>query len=196
MPVPAKQKKKVDKRKKPKQKQKQKQIVKQNVKVTVQSSGGSGGGGSGSPFPQSVPQPFTDRNGENVKLQNLVEQIARNVSAPVMVSNLMPIRQEYRAPRYNSANDAATLNDVYNDPINNTSGFTAVNGDKIETVPKARKVYTRKPKISIASESESDAATPMYGSSSASVFPEPTMIPSRSAFNKQIAAQQALFGDN
>lgn len=190
MPVPAKQKKKVDKRKKPKQKQKQKQTVKQNVKVTVQSSGGSGGGGSS--MPQSVPNPFMDRNGENVRLHNLVEQIARKISAPVMATDQMPIRQERLAPRYNPANDAATLNDVYNDPINNTSGFTAINGEKIETVPKARKVYTRKPKISIASESESDV--PMYGSSSASVFQEPTMVPSRSGFAKQMEAQQALFG--
>lgn len=185
---------KKDKKKKLKQKQKQKQVVKQNVKVNVQSSGGSGSGGSGSPFPQSVPQPFTDRNGENVKLQSLVEQIARNVSVPVMESNQMPIRQDYRAPRYNPANDAATLNDVYNDPINNTSGFASVTGERIEIIPKARKVYTRKPKISIASESESDV--PMYSSSSASVFQEPTMIPSISRFNKQMAAQQALFGDN
>lgn len=192
MPV----KKKVDKRKKPKQKQKQKQTVKQNVKVSVQSSGGSGGGGSGSPFPQSVPQPFTDRSGENVRLQNLVEQIARNIKVPVMESNDLPIPTKYPAPRYNRENDAATLNDVYNDPINNTSGFTAINGEKIEAmpVPKARKVYTRKPKISIASESESDV--PMYGSSSASVFQEPIGFPTKSGFSKQMAAQEALFGGN
>lgn len=193
MPV----KKKVDKRKKPKQKQKQKQTVKQNVKVTVQSSGGSGGGGTGSPFPQSVPQPFTDRSGENVRLQNLVEQIARNVSAPVMAGNQMPIRQDYRAPRYNPSNDAATLNDVYNDPINNTDGFMASNGEKIGGKGGRPKGAKNRPKIiatPIQSDVESDV--PMYGSSSASVFQEPTMIPSRSAFNKQIAAQQALFGDN
>ena len=161
---------KKDKKKKLKQKQKQKQVVKQNVKVNVQSSGGSGGGGSGSPFPQSVPQPFTDKSGENVKLQSLLEQISKKISEPVIVNDQMPIRHDYRAPRYNPANDAATLNDVYNDPINNTSGFTAINGNKIETMPKARKVYTRKPKISIASESESDTSTPMYSSLSASVF--------------------------
>jgi len=121
MPV----KKKVDKRKKPKQKQKQKQTVKQNVKVTVQSSGGSGGGGS------SMPQGFTDRSGENVRLQNLVEQIARRIPAQVMESNLLPIRTNLPAPRYNPANDAETVNDVYNDEINNTSGFTGINGDKL-----------------------------------------------------------------
>lgn len=195
MPVPAKQKKKVDKRKKPKQKQKQKQIVKQNVKVTVQSSGGSGGGGSS--MPQSVPQPFMDRNGENVRLHNLVEQIARKVSAPAYDNTLLPIRSKLPAQRYNPANDAATLNDVYNDPIFNTDGFTAVNGEKIGGKGGRPKGSKNRPKI-IATPVQSDVESdvPMFGMSSASVFQEPTMIPSRSAFNKQIAAQQALFGDN
>ena len=187
MPV----KKKVDKRKKPKQKQKQKQIVKQNVKVTVQSSGGSGGGGTGSPFPQSVPQPFTDKSGENVRLQNLIQQISRKVRAPVMESNDLPIPTNYPAPRYNSSNDSATLNDVFNDPINNTSGFTAINGDKIETIPKARKVRSdagssRKPKITIMSESESE------GYSSRSVFPEPMGFPSQSMLGMEMRAKQKL----
>lgn len=88
---------------KPKQKQKQKQVVKQNVKVTVQSSGGSGGGGS------SVPSAFSDRSGENVRLQNLVEQLSRRISAPVSSG--------VSAPAYNPANDADTFKSVYNAPI-------------------------------------------------------------------------------
>lgn len=103
---------KVDKRKKPKQKQKQKQIVKTNVKVSVQSSGGSGGGGS------SMPQPFTDRSGENVRLQNLIEQLARKVNVPVLVPNNMPITEQVRAPVYNPANDATTFKSIFKAPIN------------------------------------------------------------------------------
>jgi len=91
MPV----KKKMDKKKKLKQKQKQKQVVKQNVKVTVQSSGGSGGGGS------SMPQAFTDRSGENIRLQNLIDQLTRQpIQAPVAAPIAAPIAApvQFQAP--------------------------------------------------------------------------------------------------
>jgi len=113
---------KKDKKKKLKQKQKQKQVVKTSVKVNVQSSGGSGGGGSS--MPQAIPQPFTDRSGENIKLQSLIEQLARRVptriQVPVeaIVSNQMPIQQKFNAPEYNPVNDAKTLNNIFKAPIN------------------------------------------------------------------------------
>jgi hypothetical protein len=148
-------------------------------------------------MPGSLPQPFMDRNGENIKLQNLLEQINRKIEPTNFDNTLLPIRSKLPAQRYNPANDAATVNDVYNDPINNTSGFTAINGDKIETVPKARKVPVRKPKVTIVNDnanvypsgSESDMG------SMSSVFPAPSGVPSRSKFNKQMEAQNDLFGE-
>lgn len=184
MPV----KKKVDKRKKPKQKQKQKQTVKQNVKVTVQSSGGSGGGGS------SMPQPFMDRNGENVRLQNLVEQIARRIPAPAMESNLLPVRTNFPAPRYNPANDAETLNDVYNDEINNTSGFTGIDGEKLGGKAGRPKGSKNKPKIiafPVGETSESEGYSPRGEAS----FQQPMGFPSQSMFMREMRAKQKLEGE-
>ena len=101
---------------KPKQKQKQKQIVKQNVKVTVQSSGGSGGGGT----PSYIPQQYTD-----TRQLGLLDEIARSVRrAPEVAPVAAPVRgrtnprslPEENAP--NPANDATTVNGVFNAPIN------------------------------------------------------------------------------
>lgn len=106
--------------KKPKQKQKQKQVVKQSVRVNVQSSGGSGGGGSSG----QLPMQFRDTSGENQRLMSLVEQIARSraplqqaIADPMRIA--VPVRvPEVIAERYNPANDEATLNGVFNAPIN------------------------------------------------------------------------------
>jgi hypothetical protein len=106
--------------KKPKQKQKQKQVVKQSVRVNVQSSGGSGAGGTSGPLPMQ----FRDTSGENQRLMSLVEQIARS-RAPIQQAIPDPVRiavpvrvPEAVAERYNPANDEATVNDVFNAPIN------------------------------------------------------------------------------
>jgi len=178
MAAQANQKKKVDKRKKPKQKQKQKQIVKQNVKVTVQSSGGSGGGGSSQP----IPQPFMDRNGENVRLQNLIEQISRKVRTTPMESNDLPIPTNYPTPAYRPSNDPETLSGVFQAPID--FGIPIAMGPP----PKARKVYTRKPKITIApSESEGESSPRM-----SSAFQEPQGYPSQSSVMSELRAKQKL----
>lgn len=87
------------KKQRPKQKQKQKQIVKQNVKVNVQSSGGSGGGGSSIPMPNR----FMDTSGENVRLQNLVQQLIRQP------------QQLIRQPQQAVVPVAAPM--PYNDPV-------------------------------------------------------------------------------
>jgi len=82
---------KKDKKKKLKQKQKQKQIVKTTVKVNVQSSGGSGGGGS------SIPQPFMDKSGENIRLQNLIQQLTKQpIQVPVQIPAQIPV--QFQAP--------------------------------------------------------------------------------------------------
>ena len=101
---------------KPKQKQKQKQIVKQNVKVTVQSSGGSGGGGS----PSYIPQQYTD-----TRQLGLLDEIARSVRrAPEVAPVAAPVRARTNPRSFpeenvpNPANDAATVNAVFNAPIN------------------------------------------------------------------------------
>lgn len=113
---------------KPKQKQKQKQVVKQNVKVTVQSSGGSGGGGT------SVPSAFSDRSGENVRLQNLVEQLSRKISAPVSSG--------VSAPAYNPANDADTFKSVFKAPINYNKPIELGN---ISSSRLAKEIFSRAP---------------------------------------------------
>ena len=88
---------------KPKQKQKQKQIVKQNVKVNVQSSGGSGGGGTQSPnYPQSS---------ENVYMLNALGQIAESLKRQASI----PVAREFLST---PANDASTVQAVFNAPIN------------------------------------------------------------------------------
>lgn len=102
---------------KPKQKQRQKQIVKTNVKVSVQSQGGSGAGAA----PSFIPQAFSDRGGENVRLVNLVEQLARSgrslVEEPIRIK--APIRSTpMENPEYNPANDETTVRGVFNAPIN------------------------------------------------------------------------------
>jgi len=102
---------------KPKQKQRQKQIVKTNVKVSVQSQGGSGAGAA----PSFIPQAFSDRGGENVRLVSLVEQLARSgrslVEEPIRIK--APIRPTpMENPEYNPANDMATVRGVFNAPIN------------------------------------------------------------------------------
>ena len=101
---------------KPKQKQKQKQIVKQNVKVTVQSSGGSGGGGS----PSYLPQQYTD-----TRQLGLLDEIARSVRRAPEVAPVAAAVRGRTNPRSlpeenvpNPANDAATVNAVFNAPIN------------------------------------------------------------------------------
>lgn len=102
---------------KPKQKQRQKQIVKTNVKVSVQSQGGSGAGAA----PSFIPQAFSDRAGENVRLVNLVEQLARSgrsrVEEPIRIKAAIrpsPVEE----PVYNPANDETTVRGVFNAPIN------------------------------------------------------------------------------
>ena len=102
---------------KPKQKQRQKQIVKTNVKVSVQSQGGSGAGAA----PSFIPQAFSDRGGENVRLVNLVEQLARSgrsrVEEPIRIK--APIRSApIEEPAYNPANDEEVVRGVFNAPIN------------------------------------------------------------------------------
>lgn len=104
--------------KKPRQKQKQKQIVKTNVKVSVQSQGGSGGGGT----PSFIPPSFTNRDGESSRLLSLVEQLSSSrartlAEQPVRIA--APIQAiPYNEPAYNPGNDAATINGVFNAPIN------------------------------------------------------------------------------
>jgi hypothetical protein len=100
--------------KKPKQKQKQKQVVKQSVRVNVQSSGGSGAGGTSGPLPMQ----FRDTSGENQRLVSLVEQIARS-RAPIQQAVPNPMRvPSIIAEAYNPENDEATLNGIFNAPIN------------------------------------------------------------------------------
>lgn len=140
------------KKKKPlKQKQKQKQIVKTNVKVNVQSSGGGGGGGSGgsAPAPSYVPQMFRDTSGENPRLVSLVEQIVARVP-----------RQSFaaEAPVYNPANDAASVNAIYNAPIN-TDIPEEVGGVKKSGRPKGSKNRPRPIAFVVGSEAENDPIT-------------------------------------
>ena len=100
--------------KKPKQKQKQKQVVKQSVRVNVQSSGGSGAGGTSGPLPMQ----FRDTSGENQRLMSLVEQIARS-RAPIQEAVQNPMRvPSIIAEAYNPENDEATVNGIFNAPIN------------------------------------------------------------------------------
>lgn len=100
--------------KKPKQKQKQKQVVKQSVRVNVQSSGGSGAGGTSGPLPMQ----FRDTSGENQRLLSLVEQIARS-RAPIQQAVPNPMRvPSIIAEAYNPENDEATVNGIFNAPIN------------------------------------------------------------------------------
>ena len=100
--------------KKPKQKQKQKQVVKQSVRVNVQSSGGSGAGGTSGPLPMQ----FRDTSGENQRLVSLVEQIARS-RAPIQQAVPNPMRApSIIAEAYNPENDEATVNGIFNAPIN------------------------------------------------------------------------------
>lgn len=96
--------------KKPVKKMKQKQSVKQSVRVNVQSSGGSGGGGSSGPLPMQ----FRDSSGENQRLVSLVEQIARS-RPPVQVPVQVPVSI---AEKTNPENDEATINAVFNAPLN------------------------------------------------------------------------------
>lgn len=134
------------KKSKQKQKQKQKQVVKTNVKVNVQSSGGSGGGGS---TPSFIPQPFRDTSGENTRLVSLVEQIVARVPRQSIAAS---------APAYNPANDAASVNAVFNAPIN-----TDVPDELGGVKKKGRKPGSKnKPKpiaFIVGTESENDPQT-------------------------------------
>lgn len=140
------------KKKKPlKQKQKQKQIVKTNVKVNVQASGGSGGGGSGgsAPAPSYIPQMFRDTSGENPRLVSLVEQIVARVPRLSVAAE---------APVYNPTNDIASLNAVFNAPIN-TDVPEEVGGVKKTGRPRGSK---NRPKIFatvVGSEADNDPET-------------------------------------
>lgn len=124
--------------KKPRQKQKQKQIVKTNVKVSVQSQGGSGGGGT----PSFIPPSFTNRDGESSRLLSLVEQLSSSRSRtlaeqPVRIS--APIQAvPYNEPAYNPGNDAATINSVFNAPINTDKPRVMGGTDE---VPESRRQY-------------------------------------------------------
>jgi hypothetical protein len=129
--------------KKPRQKQKQKQIVKTNVKVSVQSQGGSGGGGT----PSFIPSSFTNRDGESSRLLSLVEQLSSSrartlAEQPVRIS--APIQAiPYNEPAYNPGNDAATINSVFNAPIN-TEKPRVFGGDDnydISDIPESRRQY-------------------------------------------------------
>jgi len=129
--------------KKPRQKQKQKQIVKTNVKVSVQSQGGSGGGGT----PSFIPPAFTNRDGESSRLLSLVEQLSSSrartlAEQPVRIS--APIQAvPYTEPAYNPGNDAATINSVFNAPIN-TDKPRVFGGDDnydISQIPESRRQY-------------------------------------------------------
>lgn len=141
------------KKKKPlKQKQKQKQIVKTNVKVNVQASGGSGGGGSGgsAPAPSYVPQAFRDTSGENPRLISLVEQIVARVPR---LSVAAP-----SAPEYNPANDVASVNAVFNAPIN-TDVPVELGGVKKSGRPKGSKNRPRPIAFVVGSEADNDPET-------------------------------------
>ena len=132
------------KKQRPKQKQKQKQIVKQNVKVNVQSSGGSGGGGSSIPMPTR----FMDTTGENVRLQNLVQQLIRQpqqavvpVAAPMPYNDPVIDYQEaiakgklrameaeagnpyFEGDSYRPSNDDVTLDDVFRPSNSNNNNI-------------------------------------------------------------------------
>ena len=129
--------------KKPRQKQKQKQIVKTNVKVSVQSQGGSGGGGT----PSFIPAAFSNRDGESSRLLSLVEQLSSSrartlAEQPVRIS--APIQAvPYTEPAYNPGNDAATINSVFNAPIN-TEKPRVFGGDDnydISQIPESRRQY-------------------------------------------------------
>lgn len=140
------------KKKKPlKQKQKQKQIVKTNVKVNVQASGGSGGGGSGgsAPAPSYVPQAFRDTSGENPRLVSLVEQIVARVPRLSVAAE---------APIYNPANDVASVNAVFNAPIN-TDEPVEVGGVKKSGRPKGSKNRPRPIAFVVGSEADNDPIT-------------------------------------
>lgn len=186
--MPKKSETKMVKRKKPKQKQKQKQIVKQNVKVTVQSSGGSGGGGS------SMPQPFIDKSGENVRLQSILEQISRKISAPSFVENKAPVSTPDIAASFNPANDASTFNSVFKAPMDLQEPIIlgpAASGK----IPKARKQRSdagsprakKASPINPFSESEGEV-------SSQSQFQIPTMYPSESSLMAELRAKTKLAG--
>jgi len=137
------------KKKKPlKQKQKQKQIVKTNVRVNVQSSGGSGGGGS-SGAPSYIPQMFRDTSGENPRLVSLVEQIVARVPRQAAAA---------QAPMYNPANDAASVNAVFNAPID-LNVPEEVGGVKKSGRPKGSKNRPRPIAYVVGSETENDPAT-------------------------------------
>ena len=130
------------KKQRPKQKQKQKQIVKQNVKVNVQSSGG--GGGSSIPMPTR----FMDTTGENVRLQNLVQQLIRQpqqavapVAAPMPYNDPAIDYQEaiakgklrameaeagnpyFEGDSYRPSNDDVTLDDVFRPSNSNNNNI-------------------------------------------------------------------------
>jgi len=130
--------------KKPRQKQKQKQIVKTNVKVSVQSQGGSGGGGT----PSFIPAAFSNRDGESSRLLSLVEQLSSSrartlAEQPVRIS--APIQAvPYTEPAYNPGNDAATINSVFNAPIN-TDKPRVMGGDDnydiFSQIPESRRQY-------------------------------------------------------
>lgn len=148
---------------KPKQKQKQKQIVKQNVKVTVQSSGGSGGGGS----PSYIPQQYTD-----TRQLGLLDEIARSVRrAPEVapVAAAVPGRTNPRSlPEENApnpANDAATVNAVFNSPINlNKPEELGLNNER----PITRK--RTKPQKIQRQKSESELSPEAFGLSTSEAY--------------------------
>ena len=134
---------------KPKQKQKQKQIVKQNVKVTVQSSGGSGGGGT----PSYLPQQYND-----TRQLGLLDEIARSVRKAPEVAPVRIITENIPNP----ANDNATLNGVFNAPINSDVPVQlGLNSSAAPAKPKkpttARKVGSgRKKQEPVVAEVESE----------------------------------------
>jgi hypothetical protein len=138
---------------KPKQKQKQKQIVKQNVKVTVQSSGGSGGGGT----PSYIPQQYSDNRSLGLldEISKAIRGMPASSRAPALYSNT-------------PANDNATVNAVFNAPLNtNKPVELGLNNERFTR----KKSKPQKVERSYSSESESSIGSEGYASSGGEYIP-------------------------